>query len=446
MPGNLQHASVGPRLSQVEWEAAGAHLLAAQATGDIVFASTAAQLSGLAIGAVNTTLQSVAGIPAWVASPTFAGATFTADVVMSGAAIRWTVGVAVVAGEYSIQRNLDGPDRLQSNVPTGAVHEFSVNDVQVMSVALNAVLIGPNPQSGALVEIGRDQNAASPLLRVSNVTAGTLARAQITFEASGLTGIIGLANGGFTPVGNILADMMYVQSAATAANGLLLESLAGNVAVVSTGGNSVTLASASGNVTIIGGNAVILQRVATPHLRIGLVSGVVELPAGIELEMNDAIHWDTDVAVTAGRAEITRVGSNLNYNVAVGQLHLFRINDISVFSIDADTISTARAFRFTADDTITAAQAEIARVASDLHYNVSAGNIHSWRINDVEEMVLSATQLSLNGNTLATVGTFDHDGPNLGFYGTAPIAQQVGVAVTAAGIHAACVALGLFTA
>jgi hypothetical protein len=34
----------------------------------------------------------------------------------------------------------------------------------------------------------------------------------------------------------------------------------------------------------------------------------------------------------------------------------------------------------------------------------------------------------------------------VGHYGSAPIAQQTGVAVTAAGIHAACVALGLFTA
>lgn len=34
---------------------------------------------------------------------------------------------------------------------------------------------------------------------------------------------------------------------------------------------------------------------------------------------------------------------------------------------------------------------------------------------------------------------------NIGFYGTAPIAQQTGVAVTAAGIHAALVNLGLIT-
>jgi len=39
-----------------------------------------------------------------------------------------------------------------------------------------------------------------------------------------------------------------------------------------------------------------------------------------------------------------------------------------------------------------------------------------------------------------------HDGPNLGFYGTTAIAQQTGVAVTAGGVHAALVALGLITA
>jgi hypothetical protein len=43
-------------------------------------------------------------------------------------------------------------------------------------------------------------------------------------------------------------------------------------------------------------------------------------------------------------------------------------------------------------------------------------------------------------------GDFAHLGTNFGVYSTAPIAQQVGVGVDAASIHAACVALGLFTA
>ncbi len=43
-------------------------------------------------------------------------------------------------------------------------------------------------------------------------------------------------------------------------------------------------------------------------------------------------------------------------------------------------------------------------------------------------------------------GDLNHDGTNVGFYGTAPTAQQTGVAVSSAGIHAALVSLGLITA
>ena len=40
----------------------------------------------------------------------------------------------------------------------------------------------------------------------------------------------------------------------------------------------------------------------------------------------------------------------------------------------------------------------------------------------------------------------DGSGPALGFFGTAPAARPTGVAVSAAGIHAALVTLGLITA
>lgn len=43
-------------------------------------------------------------------------------------------------------------------------------------------------------------------------------------------------------------------------------------------------------------------------------------------------------------------------------------------------------------------------------------------------------------------GALNHDGSTAGFYNTTPIAKQTGVAVTAEGIHAALVALGLIAA
>jgi hypothetical protein len=52
--------------------------------------------------------------------------------------------------------------------------------------------------------------------------------------------------------------------------------------------------------------------------------------------------------------------------------------------------------------------------------------------------VLVSTDLEIDGD-------LNHDGTEVGFYGTAPIAQQTGVAVTAGGIHAALVNLGLIT-
>ena len=59
--------------------------------------------------------------------------------------------------------------------------------------------------------------------------------------------------------------------------------------------------------------------------------------------------------------------------------------------------------------------------------------------------ITSAYALWIAAGMSKLAGGLAHTG-TLGFYGTAPIAQQTGVAVSAAGIHAALVALGLITA
>lgn len=55
----------------------------------------------------------------------------------------------------------------------------------------------------------------------------------------------------------------------------------------------------------------------------------------------------------------------------------------------------------------------------------------------------SASLLAITGAGAIRVGK---TGGSVGFYGTAPIAKQTGVAVTAQGIHDALVALGLIAA
>lgn len=61
------------------------------------------------------------------------------------------------------------------------------------------------------------------------------------------------------------------------------------------------------------------------------------------------------------------------------------------------------------------------------------------------DVASSSGQLTLGG-TNATGVRVGASGKNVGFYGTTPVALQTGVAVTAAGIHAALVNLGLITA
>jgi len=68
---------------------------------------------------------------------------------------------------------------------------------------------------------------------------------------------------------------------------------------------------------------------------------------------------------------------------------------------------------------------------------------------------MSTTSTTVGGVTTVTAPVNQFVGQDIqvassagtvGFYGTTPIAKQTGVAVTAAGIHAALVALGLIAA
>lgn len=63
MANEFVHASAGTTLTQSEFEAIGLHVLDSQATGDLIYASSATQLSRLAIG--SGVLVVSGGIPAW---------------------------------------------------------------------------------------------------------------------------------------------------------------------------------------------------------------------------------------------------------------------------------------------------------------------------------------------------------------------------------------------
>lgn len=126
--------------------------------------------------------------------------------------------------------------------------------------------------------------------------------------------------------------------------------------------------------------------------------------------------------------------------------------------VDTDTASAATGIKITS-----AAAAGGVAVAV-----ISSGNNEALTINAKGSGTVTINGTATGGITLArattasvSVATPALDGvaptgagltigagatSKLGFYGHAVVAQQTGVSVDAAGIHAACVALGLFTA
>ncbi len=90
-------------------------------------------------------------------------------------------------------------------------------------------------------------------------------------------------------------------------------------------------------------------------------------------------------------------------------------------------------------------------LATDDDFVINGDNIDLWIGNFDLQVYHDATNTHINNYTGelqidASSGNGVKLSGSLGFYGTTPIAQQTGVAVSAAGIHAALVNLGLITA
>jgi len=88
MSNEFRHKdAIAGRVRENEYEHIRQHILNDQATGMIVHASDATQLSGLPIGTVNQVLAvSAGGLPEWVSGPTFTTLTLTGKLTLSSSA------------------------------------------------------------------------------------------------------------------------------------------------------------------------------------------------------------------------------------------------------------------------------------------------------------------------------------------------------------------------
>ena len=103
MANEFKHGSVGTSLTQSEWEAVGTHVLDSQATGDIIYASSATQLSRLAKGTDGQVLTLASGIPSWATSTV----TIKADDIATGDG---AVNFATTVGNITIDAQANDAD------------------------------------------------------------------------------------------------------------------------------------------------------------------------------------------------------------------------------------------------------------------------------------------------------------------------------------------------
>jgi len=98
MANELKHGSVGTELTQAEWEGIGTHVFSSQATGDLAYASSATQLSRLAISGTATHILSISGgVPVWAAPAAAAAGSLTGSTLASGVTASSLTSVGTIA-------------------------------------------------------------------------------------------------------------------------------------------------------------------------------------------------------------------------------------------------------------------------------------------------------------------------------------------------------------
>jgi len=169
MANEFKHDSVGTSLSQAEWEAIGTHVLDSQATGDIIYASSASQLRRLGIGSNTNVLTLAAGVPSWAAPAAAAAGSLTGSTLASGVTASsltsvGTLTALTVSGEASMATlDIGG-----TNVTSTAAELNILDGVTSTAAELNLV---DGSSAGSVV------NSKAVIYGGSGELAGTLSTA-----------------------------------------------------------------------------------------------------------------------------------------------------------------------------------------------------------------------------------------------------------------------------
>ena len=232
MSNEFIHGSVGTSMTQAEFEAVGLHVLNLQATGDLIYASSASQLSRLGIGTATYFLKVVGGVPAWsntLDSPTIQG-TVAAGTGLTMPAFAFTGQVTAYFGGGS-QLIVGGSATDNIYIHDGSINgDWGNNAADTMHVNWLGYQGGATQFRSLILGNGK----ATPVLTIAGAATSVATWANCT-----LAGIVLSASEKINPVSGVagfsvvstaltlgsLGSVIIPQSAANAS-----DALAGNVA------------------------------------------------------------------------------------------------------------------------------------------------------------------------------------------------------------------------
>jgi len=190
MANELTHKDPGSELTQVEYITSDGtgHVFESQATGDILYASSATVLSRLGKGADGTVLELASGLPAWTASPTI-GATSWANAGHAHAASNsgGQIATSGLAADAVTEAKIADDAINSEHYTDGSIDTAHIADNQVTVAKIEDIARGS-------IIVGNASAATAELTKGSAATVLTSDGTDIAWAAPAAGGIsVGLA-------------------------------------------------------------------------------------------------------------------------------------------------------------------------------------------------------------------------------------------------------------
>lgn len=407
MPNELRHKdAIAGRVREVEYEHINQHILNDQATGDLMYASSATQLSGLPIGSAGDFLTVTAGKPAWTNS--FAVSIGFADDIL------FTLGtdddIAMVNRSTSLGAN---------TTLTGVI----VGTRVTQAMAANSLLIGNITASG---DIGMYVNKGGNSIQVFFADGST---GDVALLAASGQSIDHYINGGKV-LDHAAGAFAFQESTTISSTGTLTINAVTLGGAVAGGDQAFT---GVGNMTFTDGSilAAISTDTATLLIKAGGLSGdtvitITSLDAGDRLSLAKVYSLvamgNLDIGAYDFRAAtITADGLTSGRVVFAGTNGV--LSDDSDFTFSVDTLTVTKIAAFEATGAINFASQNMTNV--DIDSGTIGGVTLDGTITGGNQNITQAGRIGFANTAIST---------NNGLFGsyleTGPAASKVGVYVS----------------